>query len=96
MLSLCLQYHAETIQFIREAAESFQPGTVDYRPVAIAMDTKGPCVRTGLIKGVSAPSVCLSDHPFFFYPYHTTPHYVSLLTLLCVAATVIICVTLAH
>lgn len=47
-----LQYHAETIKFIREAAESFQPGTVEYRPVAIAMDTKGPCIRTGLVKGV--------------------------------------------
>lgn len=47
------QYHAETIKNIREATESLASDPILYRPVAVALDTKGPEIRTGLIKGVS-------------------------------------------
>lgn len=46
------QYHGETIKNIREAVETIDPDPLYYRPVAIALDTKGPEIRTGLVKGV--------------------------------------------
>lgn len=54
------QYHAESIANIREAVESFATSPLSYRPVAIALDTKGPEIRTGVLQGVrgrlAAPS----------------------------------------
>lgn len=51
LVSVC-QYHGETIKNIREAVETITPDPLYYRPVAIALDTKGPEIRTGLVKGV--------------------------------------------
>lgn len=45
------EYHAETIKNIRIAAKSYsQKLGIDY-PLAIALDTKGPEIRTGLLEG---------------------------------------------
>lgn len=45
------EYHAETIKNIRLAAKSYSEKLgIDY-PLAIALDTKGPEIRTGLLEG---------------------------------------------
>ncbi|KAM9114731.1 LOW QUALITY PROTEIN: pyruvate kinase PKLR [Pangshura tecta] len=43
------EYHAGSIENIREATESFASNPLFQRPVAIALDTKGPEIRTGLV-----------------------------------------------
>ncbi|PIO67380.1 pyruvate kinase [Teladorsagia circumcincta] len=55
------QYHAETIANIREACESFS----EVRQIGIALDTKGPEIRTGiLVGGPSAEVVKEGSHIF--------------------------------
>lgn len=47
------EYHAETIKNIRTAVANYSKKIgMDY-PLAIALDTKGPEIRTGLLEGVS-------------------------------------------
>ncbi|MFT7815870.1 pyruvate kinase PKM-like [Arapaima gigas] len=47
------EYHGETIRNIREAVQTLTSDPLYYRPIAIALDTKGPEIRTGLVRGVS-------------------------------------------
>ena len=54
------EYHAETIANVREAEKSFHHP----RPTAIALDTKGPEIRTGLLKGVSVTHVLVTYMPY--------------------------------
>ena len=47
------EYHAETIANIRKANENYNSKHKVPHQVAIALDTKGPEIRTGLLEGVS-------------------------------------------
>lgn len=54
LYSLTQQYHSQTIQNVREAAKAAsQELGIPNLPIAIALDTKGPEIRTGLLEGVS-------------------------------------------
>jgi pyruvate kinase len=47
------EYHASTIANVREAAVNYSKKLGMKFPCAIALDTKGPEIRTGLLEGVS-------------------------------------------
>lgn len=47
------EYHAETIKNIRTAVANYSKKLGMSYPLAIALDTKGPEIRTGLLEGVS-------------------------------------------
>jgi len=49
------EYHGETIQNVREATKQFDK----QRITAIALDTKGPEIRTGLLKGGASAELAL-------------------------------------
>uniref|UniRef100_A0A0A9YKR8 Pyruvate kinase n=1 Tax=Lygus hesperus TaxID=30085 RepID=A0A0A9YKR8_LYGHE len=45
------EYHGNTIKNVREAAANYAKKTGYNVPIAIALDTKGPEIRTGLLEG---------------------------------------------
>lgn len=47
------EYHGETIKNIRLAVENYSKKIGMHYPLGIALDTKGPEIRTGLLEGVS-------------------------------------------
>ena len=55
-------YHKETIENIKVArAELQNENPFKFKPIAIALDTKGPEIRTGLIKGSGSATISLNQ-----------------------------------
>uniref|UniRef100_A0A8K9Y2X4 Pyruvate kinase n=1 Tax=Oncorhynchus mykiss TaxID=8022 RepID=A0A8K9Y2X4_ONCMY len=67
------EYHGETIKNIREAVETITTDPLYYRPVAIALDTKGPEIRTGLVRGVREGDRDSTDGNVIWVDYPSLP-----------------------
>lgn len=60
------EYHAETIKNVRTAVANLSKKLGVNYPLAIALDTKGPEIRTGLLEGVSTLTVlCENDQKVY-------------------------------
>jgi pyruvate kinase len=58
------EYHGETIANIREAVANYSKKLGMNYPLAIALDTKGPEIRTGLLEGVVYLVLCIYHTPY--------------------------------
>jgi Pyruvate kinase len=58
------EYHGQTIANIREAVANYSKKLGMNCPLAIALDTKGPEIRTGLLEGVMYLVLCMYHSPY--------------------------------
>lgn len=66
------EYHAQTMANCRTAAKMYKEKHGVDPNLAIALDTKGPEIRTGLLEGVSAFSTLLDQFEQFSLLYFNT------------------------